>query len=94
MTQNPPTRCSDRVSWQFAVLVALLFVCLPPRDAQAYLDPATSTLILQAIGTTIAATVFTLKMNWLKVKAFFRRDSVEIEEVPNPAARSEEHPRT
>ncbi|MBW2422379.1 MAG: hypothetical protein JRH19_27865 [Deltaproteobacteria bacterium] len=89
-TTHPTTQPSNQVSWHFAALVSLLFVYLPARDAHAYLDPATSTMIIQAFGAAIAGMLFTIKMNWLRVKSFFRRDSAEIEKAADPAAQSGE----
>jgi len=47
-------------------------------------------MIIQAIGAAIAGMLFTIKMNWLRIKSFFRRDSAEIEKAADPAAQSGE----
>tara|TARA_B100000989_G_C19366954_1_gene395707 strand:+ start:606 stop:761 length:156 start_codon:yes stop_codon:yes gene_type:complete len=40
-------------------------------DANAYIDPGTGTIIIQAIVGAIAAGAVTIKIYWYKLKSFF-----------------------
>tara|TARA_B110000305_G_C19336866_1_gene587037 strand:+ start:124 stop:285 length:162 start_codon:yes stop_codon:yes gene_type:complete len=41
--------------------------------AHAYIDPGIGSIILQATIGGIAATIFTIKMYWQKIKDFFNK---------------------
>jgi hypothetical protein len=41
--------------------------------AHAYIDPGIGSVILQAIIGGIAATIFTIKIYWQKIKDFFNK---------------------
>ena len=73
------TNSGKERSKKLAPLIVVFLVSLSASNAHAYLDPATGTLIIQAIGAAIAGAVLTLKMNWLKVKAYFRQGADESE---------------
>lgn len=64
------------------LLFSALLLCWP-RDAHAYLDPATGSMILQAVAASIAAGFFALKVHWRKVKALLTRAPAE---APEPSA--------
>jgi hypothetical protein len=55
-----------------AGFLAMLSVAAP---AHAYLDPATGSIILQAVIGAIAGATLFLRTSLYKVKAFFVRDS-------------------
>ena len=53
------------------VLVSFLFLT---KDAYAYIDPGTGSMLLQGLIAAIAAGLVVIKLYWYKVKAFlFRR---------------------
>jgi hypothetical protein len=53
-------------------MVGFLLICLAtPRDAHAYLDPMTGSVILQAVVAGVLGTLFAVKVYWRKIKAFF-----------------------
>lgn len=59
-----------------------------PLDAWAYLDPGTGSYILQLALAGILASMFTLKMYWQRLKAWFAgRSKAEPATVP-PVAES------
>jgi multisubunit Na+/H+ antiporter MnhC subunit len=70
--------------WTFALSTVFM-----QREAQAYLDPATGSLILQAIVGGLAALAFGVKTYWREIKARFAGRSVE----PKPNAPSPTLPR-
>jgi hypothetical protein len=53
-------------------LLAVL-VLLDARDASAYLDPATGSMILQGIVGGVMAFLFVLRRQWGQVKSWFSR---------------------
>ena len=56
-----------------------------PREAHAYLDAGTGSMILQALVAGAAASMVIFRQYRAKLKAFFRRGS------PEPNRDSEEH---
>ena len=61
-------------------MVGFLLICLAtPRDAHAYLDPMTGSVILQAVVAGVLGTLFAVKVYWRKIKAFFSRSEAESE---------------
>lgn len=54
-------------------LLAYLF--LVPRDAHAYLDPGSGSLVFQVILAFFVSAGFVLKTNWLRVKNVFTKTS-------------------
>ena len=56
---------------KLSTLIVLLFL---PIDAFAYLDPATGSVIIQAIIAAIAAVGFTIKIYWYKISSLFSRN--------------------
>jgi len=49
----------------------LFFSSLYLKNAQAYLDPGSSNLILQIIIATFASVFVTIKLYWIKIKNLF-----------------------
>jgi hypothetical protein len=70
---------------------ALIFVLIP-RDAWAYLDPGTGSLLLQAAAASIFAGMLTIKLYWQRLVAFVsarsRTGSADVSE--NLAAGAED----
>lgn len=48
-----------------------LFLLVIPRDAWAYLDPGTGSLLLQAAAASIFAGILTIKLYWQRLTALF-----------------------
>ncbi len=59
-----------------AALATTLLVAGP---ALAYLDPASSTFILQTIVAGIFSALYFVKLNWQRLKAFFSGKRLEVE---------------
>ncbi len=70
---------------QSVLFLSLCFFFLSANDAYAYLDPGTGSMIFQMIvGLFLAASMF-IKMNWLRLKAFFsRREAQAPNEIQAP----------
>jgi hypothetical protein len=66
-----------------AVLVALA-VLLPAPPAEAYLDPGTGSIVLQAVIAAVAAAAVALKLYWTRLKALFGRKRTGAEEEKRP----------
>jgi hypothetical protein len=64
------------------VIAALATMLLTAGPALAYLDPASSTFILQTIVAAIFGGLYFIKLNWLRLKAFLTGGSVETEVTP------------
>jgi hypothetical protein len=56
--------------WQLAILLAAL---LGARDAHAYLDPTTGSMILQGIVGGVMAGLFVMRRQWTQLKGWFSR---------------------
>lgn len=54
-------------------IVLFIFCLLLSRDAHAYLDPGTGSMIVQMIIGGVLAASYAIKMYWKKIKAFFSR---------------------
>ena len=52
-------------------LIMLLFL---PMEAFAYLDPATGSVIIQAVIAAIAAVGYAIKIYWYKILDLFSRN--------------------
>jgi len=59
--------------WVRALPLVLGLLALP-RDAAAYIDPGTGSLILQGLIATLAAAAVVLRGYWYRIKAYFRGD--------------------
>lgn len=55
------------------ILLSILFYSLNIKNAFAYLDPGTGSIILQAIIAVIATTSATLAYYWRKIKIVFKK---------------------
>lgn len=54
-----------------ALLIGLLF----PRDAFAYLDPGSGSLMFQTIVATLAAVAYGVRLYWSRITSWFRREA-------------------
>lgn len=54
-------------------------------DAQAYLDPGTGSMILQAVVAGFLGLAFTLRMYWQKLKDLVSGSSRRADEGPEPS---------
>lgn len=54
-----------------SLLVALIVVLIVPHTAHAYLDPASGSMILQAVIGGVAAAALAVKYYWRRIQAFF-----------------------
>ncbi len=63
-------------------LALVLADWIVPGEASAYLDPATGSLILQAVVGGLAAGLFVAKRYWHQIKAKFSRGSVDPTTTP------------
>jgi hypothetical protein len=62
-------------------LLFLLFVLLlMPRDAQAYVDPGSGSLIFQAIAAVLAGILVAGRAYWTKIKSLFGRSATDTGE--------------
>jgi hypothetical protein len=55
------------------LLVAMLATVLAARDAHAYLDPATGSMVLQEIVGGAMACLFVVRRQWGQLKGWFTR---------------------
>ncbi|MXX74986.1 MAG: hypothetical protein F4210_02605 [Holophagales bacterium] len=54
-----------------SLLVALIVALILPQAAHAYLDPASGSMILQAVIGGVAAAALAFKYYWRRIQAFF-----------------------
>ena len=54
-----------------SLLVGLMVALIVPQTAHAYLDPATGSMILQAVIGGVAAAALAFKFYWRRIQAFF-----------------------
>lgn len=54
-----------------SLLVGLTVVLIVPQAAHAYLDPASGSMILQAVIGGVAAAALAFKFYWRRIQAFF-----------------------
>lgn len=65
--------------------VAVLLVLVPARDAHAYLDPGTGSLLIQMLVAGVLGALFTIKL-WIgALKRFLRRLAGAEEKAATPA---------
>lgn len=65
-----------------SLLVALIVVLIVPQTAHAYLDPASGSMILQAVIGGVAAAALAVRHYWHRIAAFLgigRTDEPESE---------------
>jgi hypothetical protein len=65
-------------------LVAALILLVVARPAEAYLDPGTGSIVLQAVIATVAAAAVALKLYWTRLKSLFGRKRAGAEEEKQP----------
>ena len=63
------------------VLAAIASTLLMAGPALAYLDPASSTFILQTIVAGIFSGLYVIKLNWLRLKSLFTGGKGKIAEL-------------
>lgn len=61
---------STRGAWGWLGLFVASAVAFP-RDAFAYLDPGTGSMLIQMIVGGVAGTIVVAKLHWVKIKRFF-----------------------
>ncbi|OGG69222.1 hypothetical protein A3F27_01615 [Candidatus Kaiserbacteria bacterium RIFCSPHIGHO2_12_FULL_53_13] len=47
-----------------------VYICIMPQVTEAYIDPGTGSLIVQAVLATIFGASFAIKVYWNKLKSF------------------------
>ncbi|MCY3926655.1 MAG: hypothetical protein OXG81_00110 [Acidobacteria bacterium] len=60
-----------------SLMVALVVVLVVPQAAHAYLDPASGSMILQAVIGGVAAAALAFKYYWRRIQAFFGYGSTD-----------------
>ena len=63
-----------------ACVIALLSISCFHFDANAYLNPGTGSMILQALIAGLAVVAVTIKLYWFKLRAFLKGEKFEPEE--------------
>ena len=61
-------------------LSLIIAVIVLTEPAHAYLDPGTGSILLQGLIASFALGLATIKLWWYRIKSFFSRDKVEVEE--------------
>ena len=56
------------------ILIINIFILVISNNAQAYIDPGSGSIIIQAILGAIAAVGTTLSIYWSKIKKFFTKN--------------------
>jgi O-antigen/teichoic acid export membrane protein len=51
-------------------LLCLVFLVVP-READAYLDPATGSAIIQMVVASVMGALFVVRVYWRRIRAFF-----------------------
>lgn len=62
------------------ILFIFYFTFLLTLDAQAYIDPGSGSIIIQAIIAAIATAGTTVTIYWRKIKDFFKKDKKKHDE--------------
>ena len=62
-----------KITFGNLVLFSLLFVCITPQNAYAYLDPGSGSFLIQLLLAGIFGVVFAVKMFWRKIAVFFKK---------------------
>lgn len=60
-----------------SLLVALIVALIVPQTAHAYLDPASGSMILQAVIGGVAAAALAFKYYWRRIQTFFGYGSTD-----------------
>jgi len=54
-------------------LISLMILTLGAMQAQAYIDPGTGSLVIQATIAVVVSSLVAIKMFWKKIKIFFAK---------------------
>ncbi len=65
---------------QFILLLLSAIVVLE-KDAYAYLDPGTGSMMLQMLVAGLLGLAFTLKTYWQRIISYFKKNPTELETV-------------
>lgn len=65
------------------VVLVLAVIALTPRDAAAYLDPGSGSLLIQGLVATLAAAGYALRMYWGRIRGWVARRG-ETADGPDP----------
>jgi hypothetical protein len=65
-----------------AAVIAILLAVVFPGTAHAYLDPATGSIVLQAVVGGVMGGLFLVKRYWRQLKARFTRQPESGSEAP------------
>ena len=60
------------------ILIINIFILVISNNAQAYIDPGSGSIIIQAILGAIAAVGTTLSIYWSKIKKFFSKNKKNL----------------
>ena len=73
---------NDRNALRQAGVVLLLMIVVLTRDAHAYLDPGTGSLIFQTVVAAVAAVAYGLRSYWSRIRMFFGRSGSQHSDDP------------
>ena len=62
------------------VLILSLLLFVLAKNSEAYIDPGSGSYVLQLLVASFFAVLFTLKMFWRNIKAFFSRTGAKNNE--------------
>ena len=74
------------------LLLLVLLLLAAPREAAAYIDPGTGSLLLQGLIAGLAAAAVAIRAYWYRLKAFFRGDKPEPKPEATPAPKQPGEP--
>ena len=63
-----------------ALMLIFLAVVLLPRNAHAYLDAGTGSMLIQALVASAAAVMVVVRLHWSRIMRFFGRMPPELSE--------------
>lgn len=67
-----------------AALIVALFLLVSALPAEAYLDPGSGSIVLQAVIAAIAAAAVAVRLYWTRLKSLFGRKRAGAEEEKRP----------
>lgn len=76
VNQAPDARATELLSWQSSAQAFLVIVVIGltfPRDAHAYLDPGTGSIIIQGLIASAAAGLMIVRTYWSRLKSFYKK---------------------
>lgn len=75
-------------NWPQILGLSLAMGLVVPRDAFAYLDPGSGSMVFQALAAGFAAAAYGIRLYWSRIRAFFgRRESTSSEDGPQMPSR-------